>query len=34
VGNLALAASEQADLVNFLKFLTDGLIKPNPMNSP
>jgi hypothetical protein len=31
VGNLGLTASEQADLVDFLKFLTD---KPNPVNSP
>jgi hypothetical protein len=34
VGNLGLTASEQADLVNLLKFLTDGFTKPNPVNSP
>jgi hypothetical protein len=34
VGNLGLAASEQADLVNLLKFLTDGDTSPNPVNSP
>jgi hypothetical protein len=34
VGNLGLTASEQADLVNFLKILTDGFTKPNPVNSP
>jgi hypothetical protein len=31
VGHLGLTASEQADLVNFLKSLSD---KPNPVNSP
>jgi cytochrome c peroxidase len=30
VGNLALTASEEADLVNFLKILTDGYTAPNP----
>jgi cytochrome c peroxidase len=34
VGNLQLTASQQADLVNFLKILTDGYTKPNPVNSP
>jgi hypothetical protein len=34
VGNLGLTASEQADLVNFLKFLTDGFTKSNSDNSP
>jgi cytochrome c peroxidase len=30
VGNLGLTASQEADLVNFLKILTDGYTKPNP----
>jgi cytochrome c peroxidase len=30
VGNLGLTASEEADLVNFMKILTDGYIAPNP----
>ena len=34
VGNLQLTASQEADLVNFLKILTDGYTKPNPVNSP
>jgi hypothetical protein len=34
VGNLGLTASEQADLVNFLKILTDGYDGPSPVNSP
>jgi hypothetical protein len=34
VGNLGLTTSEQADLVDFLKFLDDGYAKPNPVNSP
>jgi hypothetical protein len=29
VGNLGLTASQEADLVNFLKILTDGYTKPN-----
>jgi cytochrome c peroxidase len=34
VGNLGLSASQEADVVNFLKILTDGYTKPNPVNSP
>lgn len=34
VGNLQLSASEEADLVNFLKALTDGYTRPNPVNVP
>ena len=34
VGNLALTAAQEADLVNFLKILTDGYTAPNPVNSP
>jgi cytochrome c peroxidase len=34
VGNLQLIASEEADLVNFLKILTDGYSKPNPVSFP
>jgi cytochrome c peroxidase len=34
VGNLGLTTSEEADLVNFLKILTDGFTAPNPVNSP
>ena len=34
VGNLGLTASQEADLVNFLKILTDGYTQPNPVNSP
>ena len=30
VGNLGLTASQEADLVNFLKILSDGYTKPNP----
>jgi hypothetical protein len=29
VGNLGLTASQEADLVNFLKILSDGFTKPN-----
>jgi cytochrome c peroxidase len=29
-GNLGLTASQEADIVNFLKILTDGYTKPNP----
>ena len=29
-GNLGLTASQEADLVNFLKFLSDGYTAPNP----
>jgi hypothetical protein len=29
VGNLGLTASQEADLVNFLKILSDGYTKPN-----
>jgi hypothetical protein len=31
VGNLGLTASKEADLVNFLKILSDGFTKPNPV---
>jgi cytochrome c peroxidase len=34
VGNLGLTASEEVDLVNFLKILTDGFTAPNPVNFP
>jgi hypothetical protein len=30
VGNLQLTASEEADLVNFLKILSDGYTAPAP----
>ena len=30
VGNLGLTASQEADLVNFLKILSDGYTAPNP----
>jgi cytochrome c peroxidase len=32
VGNLGLTASEEADLVNFMKILTDGFTAPNPVS--
>ena len=31
VGNLGLTASDEADLVNFLKILSDGYTKSNPV---
>jgi cytochrome c peroxidase len=31
VGNLGLSASEEQDLVNFMKILSDGFTKPNPV---
>jgi len=31
VGNLGLSASEEQDLVNFMKILSDGHTKPNPV---
>jgi len=31
VGNLGLSASQEADLVNFLKILSDGYTAPNPV---
>jgi cytochrome c peroxidase len=34
VGNLQLTASQEADLVNFLKILSDGYTKPNPVSFP
>jgi cytochrome c peroxidase len=34
VGNLGLTASEEADLVNFLKILTNGFTAPNPVSFP
>ncbi len=33
VGNLGLSANEEADVVNFLRTLTDGFTKPNPAPS-
>ena len=33
VGNLGLTASQEADIVNFLKILTDGYTKPNPVGN-
>jgi cytochrome c peroxidase len=32
VGNLQLSAQQEDDLVNFLKILTDGYTKPNPVS--
>jgi cytochrome c peroxidase len=32
VGNLQLSAQQEDDLVNFLKTLTDGYTKPNPVS--
>jgi cytochrome c peroxidase len=32
VGNLGLSDSQETDLVNFLKILTDGFTRPNPVN--
>jgi cytochrome c peroxidase len=34
VGNLQLTASQESDLVNFLKILSSGYTKPNPVNFP
>ena len=34
VGNLGLTASEEADVVAFLKILTDGFTAPNPVSFP
>jgi hypothetical protein len=34
VGNLGLTASQDADLVNLLKFFTDGFATPNPVDTP
>ncbi len=34
VGNLGLSASQEADLVNFLKILSDGYTRPNPVPRP
>jgi cytochrome c peroxidase len=34
VGNLQLTASQEADVVNFLKILSNGFTKPNPVNTP
>ena len=34
VGNLQLTPSQEADVVNFLKILTDGYTKPNPVPNP
>ena len=33
VGNLGLSASQEADLVNFLKILSDGYTAPNPVGA-
>jgi cytochrome c peroxidase len=33
VGNLQLTASQEADVVNFLKILTDGFTAPNPVGN-
>jgi cytochrome c peroxidase len=33
VGNLGLSATQEADLVNFLKILSDGFTAPNPVGS-
>ncbi len=33
VGNLQLTASQATDVVNFLKILTDGFTKPNPVGN-
>jgi hypothetical protein len=32
VGNLQLTEQQEDDLVNFLKILTDGYTKPNPVS--
>ena len=34
IGNLQLTPSQEADLINFLKILTDGYTKPNPVANP
>jgi cytochrome c peroxidase len=34
VGNLGLTASQEADVVNFLKILSDFYTKPNPVKNP
>ena len=34
VGNLQLSPQDEADLVNFLKILSDGFTKPNPVANP
>jgi hypothetical protein len=34
VGNLGLTASQEVDLVNFMKILTDGYTAPNPVSFP
>ena len=31
VGNLGLTAAQEADLVNFMKILSDGFTTPNPV---
>jgi hypothetical protein len=33
VGNLQLTSSQATDLVNFLKIVTDGYTKPNPVSN-
>lgn len=32
IGNLQLSSQEEADLVNFLKILSDGYTKPSPVS--
>ncbi|MDR3635539.1 MAG: cytochrome c peroxidase [Isosphaeraceae bacterium] len=34
VGNLSLSDDEEADVVSFLKILTDGYTRPNPIDAP
>ncbi len=34
VGNLGLSTKQEADLVSFLKLLTDGYAKPSPVETP
>jgi hypothetical protein len=32
IGNLQLSSQQEADLVNFLKSLNDGYVRPNPVS--
>jgi len=34
LGNLGLTAQEEADLVAFMKILSDGFTAPNPVQNP
>jgi hypothetical protein len=34
IGNLGLTASQEADVVNFLKILSDFYTAPNPVPNP